>query len=138
MKRWTTTRGTVAGVLAICLLCCASAEAKKGGKGGGGTTPKYNVIDLAPMSRAYAVTEKDASGAVWIAGEGVEISYTAVMAAQADAEGLFQVEYLPEPRMLLLGGPGSNVYGEIFNRASEARSINGEGDIVGGCDYYDP
>jgi hypothetical protein len=36
MKRWTTTKTTVAGVLVACLLCCATAEAKKGGGGGGG------------------------------------------------------------------------------------------------------
>jgi hypothetical protein len=31
MKRWTTTKTIVAGVLAACLLCCATAEAKRGG-----------------------------------------------------------------------------------------------------------
>lgn len=95
------------------------------------------MIDLGSLG-GIALAERDSSETVWIAGSGVEVAYSAAMAAKANDTGVLQMMYLPEPRTPLLGGPGSEVYGATFNRASSSSSVNDVGDVVGGCDYYDP
>ena len=129
-----------------CLIAHNSSNAKKpdnprGGGDGSKLPPRYDVIELGdyfstPSGISPAPSDDEL---VWVAGFGVENGYTAGLYSVVSC-GDWQVltDYLPEPRTPLNGGPGSEIYGETFNRASNAYSVNATGDIVGGCDFYNP
>ena len=114
-----------------------------GGGGGGGTTlpPRYSIIELGPDNyRPKSISKATADDeTVWVAGDGAEFGYVAaIVSVYSQASKQVRSEYLPEPRTPLDGGPGSAIYGDHFNRASEANAVSESGYVVGGCDYYDP
>ena len=136
-------------VSVLCLITLATAQAKKpdnpgGGGGGGGDNeppPGYEIVQLgdyisAPTGISPASAEDEI---VWVTGTGAEFGYQAAMYSILDqSDESVVTAYLPEPRTPLDGGPAAEVYGDTFNRASNAHAVSSAGDIVGGCDFYDP
>jgi hypothetical protein len=125
MKRWTTTKTTVAGVLVACLLCCATAEAKKGGNGGGGggggedeTAPLYDVLEI-PLDRTGFMSDPD-SGIITVTGANdTGTGYPAAFVrVRVSDRAVIASGFLPEPDL------GGDVY-------SQTLAVNNIGTIVG-------
>jgi len=134
-------------ILAIaCLATISVSHAKKpteppgGGGGGNDTPPRYQVLELTGFNGSPSDISEASPDAdfVWVSGTGDEAGYVAAMYGIVTPALDVATGYLPEPRIPLNGGLGTHIYGDTFNRASEARAVNNHGDIAGGCDFYDP